>query len=69
MESMIEDGNFSEIQLWLTDQVHRNGRRYKSLDALLMDQLGEELNPKYSIACSLKTPPQAIWNTMATTII
>jgi carboxypeptidase Taq len=50
MESMIEAGNFSEIQEWLTDKVHRHGRRYESLDALLMDQLGEELNPKYFIA-------------------
>jgi carboxypeptidase Taq len=49
MERMIEDGNFSEIQQWLTDKVHRHGRRYESLDALLMDQLGEELNPKYFI--------------------
>jgi carboxypeptidase Taq len=48
-DSMIESGNFVEIKQWLTDKVHRHGRRYSSLDALLEDQLGERLNPKYFI--------------------
>jgi carboxypeptidase Taq len=48
-DSMIESGNFVEIKQWLTEKVHRHGRRYSSLDALLEDQLGERLNPKYFI--------------------
>ena len=49
IEDKIEQGNFSEIKEWLTAKVHRHGRRYKSLDALLQDQLGEDLNPEYFI--------------------
>jgi carboxypeptidase Taq len=49
MDEMIEKGEFAEIKQWLTDKVHRHGKRYKSLDALLEDQIGEKLNPKYFI--------------------
>lgn len=49
MEQKIEKGEFSEIRDWLTSKVHRHGRRYASLDALLEDQLGEPLNPQYFI--------------------
>ena len=48
-EDKIAKGDFSPIKAWLTDKVHRHGRRYPSLDALLTDQLGEPLNPKYFI--------------------
>jgi carboxypeptidase Taq len=48
-DAKIEKGEFAEIKQWLTDKVHRHGRRYPSLDALLEDQLGEKLNPKYFI--------------------
>lgn len=48
-DSKIEKGQFAEIKQWLTDKVHQHGRRYPSLDALLEDQLGEKLNPKYFI--------------------
>jgi carboxypeptidase Taq len=48
MEHQIEDGKFEEIKAWLNTKVHRHGKRYKSLDALLEEQLGEKLNhPKY----------------------
>jgi len=47
--SDIENGEFGAIKAWLTDKVHRHGKRYKSLDELLEDQLGEKLNPKYYI--------------------
>ena len=47
VEEQMERGEFGAIKEWLTDKVHRHGRRYKSLDALLEDQLGEPLNPKY----------------------
>jgi len=47
MYEQIERGEFRNIKVWLTDKVHRHGRRYKSLDELLKDQLGEELNPEY----------------------
>ena len=49
MEVKIARGEFSEIQQWLTQKIHRHGRRYKSLDALLEAQLGEKLNPKYFV--------------------
>ena len=49
MEKKIENGEFTEIQEWLTSKVHCHGRRYTSLDDLLNDQLGEPLNPKYFI--------------------
>ena len=48
-DAKLEAGEFKEIKAWLTDKVHRHGRRYPSLDALLEDQLGEPLNPKYFI--------------------
>lgn len=49
IESKIEKGQFDEIKAWLTDKVHRHGKRYKSLDDMLEAQLGEKLNPKYFI--------------------
>ena len=45
----IEHGDFSKIKDWLHEKVHKHGRRYSSLDALLKDQVGEELNPNYLI--------------------
>ena len=49
MAAKVKNGEFSAIKTWLTDKVHRHGRRYDSLDALLLDQVGETLNPKYFI--------------------
>jgi len=49
MADKVRRGEFKEIKAWLTDKVHRHGRRYESLDALLEDQLGEKLNPEYFI--------------------
>ncbi|CAJ1950132.1 unnamed protein product [Cylindrotheca closterium] len=49
IESKVESGEFTEIKEWLTNKIHRHGRRYESLDALLKDQIGEELNPDYFI--------------------
>lgn len=49
LDDRIERGDFQEIKAWLTDKIHRHGKRYASLDAMLKDQLGEELNPKYFI--------------------
>ena len=48
-DAKVEKGEFAEIKSWLIEKVHRHGRRYPSLDALLEDQLGEKLNPKYFI--------------------
>ena len=45
----IEKGEFEEIKKWLTSKVHQHGRRFKSLDAMFEDQLGEPLNPKYFV--------------------
>eukprot|EP00979_Chaetoceros_neogracilis_P011331 scaffold2765_cov271-Chaetoceros_neogracile.AAC.3 len=47
--SDIENGDFVKIKAWLVKKVHSHGRRYPSLDAMLEDQLGEKLNPKYFI--------------------
>lgn len=49
MDQLIEKGEFGEIKEWLTNKIHRHGRRYESLDAMLEDQVGESLNPKYFI--------------------
>jgi carboxypeptidase Taq len=49
MWEQIEDGKFTAIKEWLTNKVHKHGKRYKSLDALLEAELGEPLNPKYYI--------------------
>ena len=49
MDERMERGDFSEMKAWLTDKIHRHGKRYPSLDAMLQDQLGEKLNPKYFI--------------------
>jgi carboxypeptidase Taq len=49
LDERIERGEFKDIKEWLTDKIHRHGKRYPSLDAMLEDQLGEELNPKYFI--------------------
>lgn len=48
-DGKIESGDFAPIKSWLTEKVHRHGRRYRSLDDLLQDQLGEPLNPVYLI--------------------
>ncbi|GFH43877.1 hypothetical protein CTEN210_00350 [Chaetoceros tenuissimus] len=45
----IKNNEFGNIKAWLVEQVHIHGRRYESLDAMLEDQLGEKLNPKYFI--------------------
>lgn len=47
--SDIENNEFEKIKAWLVEKVHKHGRRYESLDAMLEDQLGEKLNPKYFI--------------------
>jgi carboxypeptidase Taq len=49
MYQQIERGEFRNIKTWLTNKVHRHGKRYSSLDELLKGQLGEELNPEYFI--------------------
>jgi len=51
---LIEKGEFSKIREWLTEKIHRHGRRYKSLDELLEAQLGEKLNPQYFIDYLIK---------------
>lgn len=49
IQDLIRNGEFKEIQQWLTKKVHSHGKRYNSLDDLLINQLGEELNPHYFI--------------------
>ena len=49
MEEKVERGEFEEIKNWLTSKVHVHGKRYKSLDELLVAQVGEPLNTKYFI--------------------
>lgn len=47
MDKMIEEGDFNEIREWLKRKVHMHGKRYKSLDDLLLAEVGEKLNTKY----------------------
>ena len=49
MDNMIEEGKFDEIREWLRKKVHVHGKRYKSLDDLLLAEVGEPLNTKYFI--------------------
>ena len=49
MDSMIREGKFDDILKWLTQKIHVHGKRYKSLDDLLVAQVGEPLNSKYFI--------------------
>ena len=49
MDEKVERGEFEEIKNWLTSKVHVHGKRYKSLDELLVAQVGEPLNTKYFI--------------------
>jgi carboxypeptidase Taq len=49
LETKIENGEFEPMKAWLKSKIHKHGRRYQSLDAMLEDQLGEALNPKYFI--------------------
>ena len=49
MDDRIREGKFEDIRNWLTEKVHRHGKRYKSLDELLVAQVGEPLNSKYFI--------------------
>lgn len=48
-DELVENGDFAPLKRWLTKKVHRHGSRYRSLDDMLEDQLGEKLNPKYFI--------------------
>jgi len=49
MDALIAKGEFGPIKAWLTENVHRHGKWYKSLDEHLEAQFGEKLNPKYFI--------------------
>ena len=49
-DDRVRAGDFAAIKAWLTDKVHRHGKRYASLDELLEDQVGEKLNPAYFIS-------------------
>jgi carboxypeptidase Taq len=49
MDERMERGDFQAMKTWLTDKVHRHGKRFSSLDAMLEHELGEKLNPKYFI--------------------
>ena len=49
MYKEIEEGKFDNIKAWLNEKVHKHGKRYESLDSLLLDQVGEPLNPQYFI--------------------
>ena len=49
MNAKIQRGEFEEIRKWLTSKVHVHGKRYKSLDDMLVGQVGERLNTNYFI--------------------
>ncbi|EJK47786.1 hypothetical protein THAOC_33477 [Thalassiosira oceanica] len=46
---LVAKGEFKEIREWLTNKIHKHGKRYKSLDDLLLAETGEILNPKYFV--------------------
>lgn len=49
MYEKVEKGEFEEIKKWLTSKVHMHGKRYTSLDEMLVAQVGEPLTTKYFI--------------------
>ena len=49
VDSLVAKGEFKEIREWLTFKIHKHGKRYKSLDDLLLAETGEILNPKYFV--------------------
>ncbi|WP_082234032.1 carboxypeptidase M32 [Halobacillus massiliensis] len=48
MDDLMEKGDFAQIQKWLTEKVHRFGKRKKPL-AILHDVTGEGLNSSYLV--------------------
>lgn len=48
-DQQVASGQFTEIKAWMTENVHKHGSRYASLDEHLKAQVGEPLNPKYFI--------------------
>lgn len=48
-DQLVASGQFTEIKAWMTENVHRHGSRYASLDEHLKARVGEPLNPKYFI--------------------
>lgn len=48
-DELVASGQFTEIKAWMTENVHKHGSRYTSLDEHLKAQVGEPLNPKYFI--------------------
>ena len=49
VDSLVAKGEFKEIRKWLTNKIHKHGKRYKSLDDLLSAETGEVLNPEYFV--------------------
>lgn len=49
-DELVSSGEFAPLKAWLCEKVHRHGRRYPNLDALLEAQVGEKLNPKYFLS-------------------
>jgi Zn-dependent M32 family carboxypeptidase len=49
MQAMIGMGKFDEIRGWLRRKVHVHGKRYKSLDEMLVAEVGEPLSTKYFV--------------------
>ncbi|WP_173916340.1 carboxypeptidase M32 [Halobacillus sp. Marseille-Q1614] len=48
VDTAMEKGDFAQIQQWLTQNIHRYGKRKKPLE-ILQDVTGEGLNPSYLI--------------------
>ena len=44
----LKEGNFTEINKWLKDKIHKNGALYTP-NEIIKNITGEELNPKYFI--------------------
>jgi carboxypeptidase Taq len=48
LESVIRDGDFDVVREWLTENVHRHGRRFRT-DELIRRATGEDLTADYFI--------------------
>lgn len=50
LEAQIATGDFAPVKAWLGEKVHDQGTVHESMDALLIDAVGEPLNPEHFVS-------------------
>eukprot|EP01052_Picozoa_sp_SAG31_P013833 SAG31_NODE_843_length_11551_cov_6.757772_9_plen_500_part_00 len=49
MDELVAAGDFGPIKAWLQEKIHAHGSLYPSMDELLVEAVGEPLDPQYFI--------------------